>query len=387
MFIIRTLQDKILQLKGQFPVLAILGPRQTGKTTLAKHVFPNHHYVNLEELDVRQFAIEDPRGFLELHSKKEGVILDEIQNTPDLFTYLQAKVDANPKPGFYVLTGSQNILLSQQIGQTLAGRITIQTLLPLSIEEIDRAHKLPQTASEFLFKGGYPSIYTHKVDPNDWYKGYIQTYVERDVRQIRNITDLSLFQKFIKLCAGRIGQLLNMNSLSDDCGVSVNTIKAWLSILEASYILFLLQPHHKNFSKRLIKAPKLYFYDSGLAARLLGIETPEMLAQHYQRGGLFEAMVLSDLLKTRYNRGKLPNLYFWRDKSGLEIDCLIEEANKLIPIEIKSAQTVHPDFFASLSRFCEVANLPPGSGKVVYAGSEEQKRTSGHVLSWKHKFY
>ncbi len=292
-------------------------------------------------------------------------------------------MDLEPKPGFYILTGSHNILLNQHISQTLAGRISLQTLLPLSIEELSQAEHLPERLSTFLFKGGYPSLYAQKREPNDWYKGYIQTYVERDVRLIRNITDLSLFQKFIKLCAGRIGQLLNLNSLSDDCGVAVNTIKAWISILEASYIVFLLSPHHKNFSKRLIKAPKLYFYDSGLAAHLLGIESPEMLAQHYLRGGLFESMVLSDLLKARFSKGKSPNLYFWRDKSGLEVDCIIEEADQLIPIEMKSAETIHPDFFDQLNRFCEIANLPIASGCIIYGGNENQKRSRGSVISWK----
>lgn len=383
MFILRALQKKLTRLKDQFPVLALLGPRQSGKTTLAKFLFEGYKYVNLEELDARQFANEDPRGFLEAHSNGEGLILDEIQNAPDLFSYLQVRVDQNPKAGFYVLTGSHNILLNEQISQTLAGRITIQILLPLSIEELSEAKRLPPHSSQYLFKGSYPSLYSKKMEPNDWYKGYIHTYIERDVRLIRNITDLSLFQKFVKLCAGRIGQLLNLNSLSDDCGVAVNTIKAWIAILEMSYVIFLLPPYHRNFSKRLIKSPKLYFYDAGLAAHLLGIESPEMLSQHYLRGGLFESMILSDLMKHRYNEGKSSNLYFWRDKSGLEIDCLIEQGEKFIPIEIKSAETIGSDFFSSLHRFCDVAQIPKSSGYLIYGGEEEQKRSSGHVVSWK----
>ncbi len=381
MLIVRILQEKLQALRAQFPVLSLLGPRQSGKTTLARHTFSNYQYVNLEELDIRQFALEDPRGFLDSHSRGEGLILDEIQNTPNLLSYLQVRVDNDPKPGFYVLTGSQNILLNQHISQTLAGRIAIVTLLPLSIEEL--GSHLPHDLAAFLFRGGYPSLYAKKMDPNDWYKGYIQTYVERDVRQIRNIADLSLFQKFIKLCAGRIGQLLNLNSLSDDCGVSLNTIKAWMFILEASYIVFCLQPHYKNFSKRLIKTPKLYFYDTGLAAHLLGIESPAMLEQHYLRGGLFESMILSDLIKHRYNLGKFSNLYFWRDKSGLEIDCLVERGEQLIPIELKSGKTISPDFFDSLQRFCELANLPTNSGSIIYGGDEEQNRSKGRVLSWR----
>jgi len=385
MFICRKLEEKIRQLKKQFPVIALLGPRQSGKATLAREAFPDHEYVNLEALDARQFAIEDPKGFLKQYHRKEvaGVILDEIQNTPDLFSYLQIYVDQNPKPGFYVLTGSQNILLNQHISQTLAGRISMQTLLPFSLEELELAHILPSDLFTAIFQGFYPPVYTKKIDPQDWYKGYIQTYVERDVRQIRNVSDLSLFQKFIKLCAGRIGQLLDLTSLSNDCGISVNTVKSWLSILETSYIIFLLQPYHKNFSKRLIKSPKLYFYDPGLASHLLGIESSQMLIQHYLRGGLFESMILSNLLKRRLNEGKMPNLYFWRDKTGLEIDCLIEKANELVPIEIKSSETIHSGFFDSLQKFCDLAEIPSQASYLIYGGSKNKKRKQGQILSWK----
>ncbi len=386
MFIKRVLEKKLLYLAEQFTALALLGPRQSGKTTLCKEIFPKHEYVNLEELDTRQFAIDDPKGFLNKYENlaaRKGVIFDEIQNAPQLLSYIQGRIDEHPRPGFYVLTGSQNILLNEQISQTLAGRITIQTLLPLSIEELTLANLLPNDLFTLLFQGFYPSIYKHKISANDWYKSYIQTYVERDVRQIRNIADLSLFQKFLRLCAGRIGQLLNLTSLSNDCGISVNTAHSWISILETSYIVFLLQPHHKNFSKRLIKSPKLYFYDPGLASHLLGIDSPEVLNQHYLRGGLFETMVLSNLLKHRLNAGKNPNIYFWRDKTGIEIDCLIEEGDSLIPIEMKSAQTIHSDFFTSLAHFSKLANISPSAGYVIYGGQEEQKRQNGHIVSWK----
>ena len=387
MFIPRVLEKKLLRLRKQFPVIALLGPRQSGKTTLAKECFPDYDYVNLEALDMRQFALEDPKGFLEQYqrkSKKKGVILDEIQNTPDLFSYLQVAIDHDPRPGFYILTGSQNILLNQHISQTLAGRISIQTLLPLSIEELSKAKRLPSDPFKLIFQGFYPSMHSKKRDPNDWYKGYIQTYVERDARLVRNITDLNLFQKFVKLCAGRVGQLLNLTSLSGDCGISVNTAKSWISILEMSYIIFLLQPHHQNFSKRLIKSPKLYFYDPGLACNLLGIESPKMLVQHYLRGGLFESMVLSNLMKQRFNMGKAPNLYFWRDKAGLEIDCVIEKANRLVPLEVKSSETIHSDFFTPLRQFCELAEIPSSSSYLVYGGAVDQKREHGSILSWKH---
>lgn len=383
MFIERSLRKKLDSLRRQFPVLALLGPRQSGKTTLAKQTFPEYTYVNLEELDLRQFAIDDPRGFFEKYTTGEGLILDEIQNCPGLLSYLQVRVDQEQKRGFYVLTGSQNILLNHQISQTLAGRIAIETLLPLSIEELAASGHLPKNLFEMLHRGFYPSIHAKKINPEDWYKGYIQTYVERDARQLRNIADLSLFQKFIKLCAGRIGQLLNLTSLSNDCGISVNTARSWISILESSYILFLLIPHHKNFSKRLIKTPKIYFYDSGLAAHLLGIESPNMITNHYLRGGLFESMVISNLLKARFNAGKSSNLSFWRDKTGIEVDCLVEKGEQLIPVEIKSAQTVNSDFFDALGKFCELSGIPSSSSYIIYGGDDEQKRSSGHVLSWR----
>jgi predicted AAA+ superfamily ATPase len=386
MFIQRELKKKLSLLKTQFPVIALLGPRQSGKTTLSREAFPTYEYVNLEELDIRQFANEDPKGFLENYAErsgKDGVIFDEIQNAPDLFSYLQVRVDKEKREGFYILTGSQNILLNQHISQTLAGRIAIQTLLPLSIEELTLAHRLPSDLFTVLYQGFYPSIYAKKIDPQDCYKGYIQTYVERDARQVRNISDLSLFQKFIKLCAGRIGQILNLTSLSSDCGISVNTARAWISILEASYVVFLLYPHHKNFSKRLVKSPKLYFYDPGLASHLLGIKSAETLVQHYLRGGLFESMILVNLMKQRFNAGKNSNLYFWRDKTGLEIDCLLEKGGHLIPIEIKSGETIHSDFFDAILRFCDLANIPPSTGYVVYGGAEDQKRQTSHMISWK----
>jgi predicted AAA+ superfamily ATPase len=385
MFIKRMLEKKLVEVAKSFPAVALLGPRQSGKTTLCRDAFKNHRYVNLEELDVRQYAVDDPRGFLDTYttqSTQRGLILDEIQNAPHLLSYLQVRIDQEQRAGFYVLTGSHNMLLNQHLSQTLAGRISIQTLLPLSISELKKAGCLPQDLFELLYKGCYPSLYAKPHSPEDWYQSYIQTYLERDVRLVRNITDLGLFQKFIKLCAGRIGQLLDLTSLSNDCGIAVNTVKAWLSLLEASYILFLLPPYHRNFSKRLVKSPKLYFYDSGLACHLLQIDSPEALAQHYLRGGLFETLILSDLLKQRLNAGKRQNLFFWRDKSGLEIDCLLEEMNTLTPIEIKSAQTPHPDFFASLQKFCVLADLEPSSSYVVYGGKEHQKRAQGELLGW-----
>jgi predicted AAA+ superfamily ATPase len=382
MLINRKIAPKLRKLSEQFPVLGILGPRQSGKTTLAKMLFPQHKYLNLEELDTRQFATEDPRRFLSSLQDGPGAILDEIQKAPGLLSYIQAHVDEWQIPGFFILTGSQNILLNQHISQTLAGRIAIHTLLPLSLEELQNSSLLPSSMELALFQGFYPSIYSKKIAPNDWVPSYIQTYVERDVRDLKQITDLSTFQKFIKLCAGRVGQILDFNSLGNDCGLSANTVRSWISVLEASYILFLVHPHFKNFSKRLIKAPKLYFYDTGIACNLLGIRSPKELSMHYLRGGLFESMILSDILKQRYNAGLQPNLYFWRDKAGLEIDCILDHGLKLVPIEIKSGQTINSDFFSGLTKWNTLAQNDPANSYVIYGGEERQERSHGTVLGW-----
>lgn len=383
MFIQRIATPRLKKLRTQFPAIGILGPRQSGKTTLAKSLFSQYKYINLEELDTRLFAQEDPRRFLQSLEKEEGVILDEIQRAPSLLSYIQVHIDQWQKNGFFVLTGSENILLNQHISQTLAGRIALVTLLPLSIEELQKASCLPNTVEEALFMGFYPCIYAKKLDSKEWIQSYIQTYIERDVRHLKQISDLSLFQKFLKLCAGRIGQPLDLTSIGNDCGTTAHTVRAWISILEVTYVVFLLQPHYKNFSKRLIKAPKLYFYDTAVACQLLGIHSPQDLTTHYLRGGLFESMILSDLLKQRLNAGLPPNQYFWRDKSGLEVDCLIEEGAKLIPIEIKSGETISPDFFSNLVKWGELAENNASHSYVIYGGKESQKRSQGTVLGWK----
>jgi len=382
MYIGRQLTARLKKLSVQFPVLGILGPRQSGKTTLAKALFPQHKYINLEELDTRRFALEDPRKFLKSVEDGTGAIFDEIQRVPDLLSYIQAYVDEHPKPGFFILTGSENILLNYHIGQTLAGRIALTTLLPLSIDELHNVSLLPSEIEETLFRGFYPSLYAKKIDTKEWIQSYIQTYIERDVRHLKNITDLSTFQKFLQLCAGRIGQLLDLTSIGNDCGISANTVRSWLSILEATYVIFLLHPHHKNFSKRLIKAPKLYFYDSAIACHLLSIQSPKDLVTHYLRGPLFESMILADLMKQRFNAGLTPNLYFWRDKSGHEVDCILEEGTNLIPIEIKSAETINSDFFSNLVKWSQLAKTNVGTNYVIYGGKETQVRSQGIALSW-----
>lgn len=379
----RTLERKLLEIKEQFPVLALFGPRQSGKTTLARTLFPTYRYVNLESFEEQEFAIEDPKGFLMRFQQEEGVILDEIQKTPKLLSYIQVEVDEQQPLGRFVITGSQNILLNHQLSQTLAGRVALLTLLPFSIEELRDASKLPNTAAEAIFRGFYPRGYHHPIDPVVFAESYIRTYVERDVRDIQQITSLLEFQKFMRLCAARIGQLLDLTDLSKDAGISLVTVKSWLSVLEASYIIFLVQPHHANFNKRLVKMPKLYFYDTSLACNLLRITSADAVYEHYLRGGLFESMILSDYLKKCYHHGLPPNVYFWRDKLGNEVDCLLEEGARLTPIEIKSSATIQSDMFNGLVKWCDLAQISPSSGTIVYAGEEKLERKQGKVLSWK----
>lgn len=378
----RSLADKLVEVKKQFPVLGLFGPRQSGKTTLARNLFPTYRYVNLESFEEQAFAIEDPKGFLMRFEKEEGVILDEIQKTPKLLSYIQIEVDQNPQLGRFVLTGSQNILLNHYVNQTLAGRIALLTLLPLSIEELREANKIPITAEEAIFKGFYPRVYQNSLDPIIFAESYIRTYVERDVRDIQKITSLLEFQKFMRLCAARVGQLLDLTDLSKDAGISLPTVKSWLSLLEASYIIFLFQPHHMNFNKRLVKMPKLYFYDTSLACNLLRLTSSDDVYNHYLRGSLFESMILSDFLKKRYHYGLPPNSYFWRDKLGHEVDCILEKGSQLLPIEIKSSATIQLDMFDNLIKWCEWAEIELDSGMVVYAGQEFQKRKQGTIFPW-----
>ena len=375
------MEPVLLERAEKMPVIAILGPRQSGKTTLARTTFKNHRYVSLEEIKNREFAEKDPTAFFQNYSNEYGIIIDEIQEVPSLLSYIQIYVDEHQKPGYVVLTGSQNFLVQDTINQTLAGRIALFTLLPLSIAELRDAKLLPTTIEEFVFKGQYPRIYAYDINPADAYPDYIRTYVERDIRILRNITDLSVFQKFIGLCAGRIGQLLNVTSLANDAGISLATAKSWLSLLESSYIIFLLQPYHVNIGKRLVKTPKLYFYDSGVACSVLGIESADQLAQHYLRGGLVESVIISELFKQRYNRGRMPRLYFWRDKLGHEIDCLALLANKQIPMEIKAGKTASNDYFDGLNYWYDLFDTAH-DGIVFYAGNENQQRSSGKLVSW-----
>jgi hypothetical protein len=382
-FIERRLAPKLLQLKTQFPVLSLFGPRQSGKTTLARTLFPHYKYVNLESFEEQEFAQTDSKGFLNRFSKEEGVIFDEIQKAPKLLSALQIEVDERQQPGRFILTGSQNILLNQHINQTLAGRTALTTLLPFSIEELRSANGLPEQFSKALFQGFYPRIYHSHADPVVFADSYIRTYIERDVRDLKHITSLAEFQKFMRLCAARTGQLLNLSALATEASLSLQTVKSWLSILEATYVIFFLQPYHLNFNKRLVKMPKLYFYDTALACNLLRLTNPDDVYDHYLRGGLFESMIISDLLKNRLNHALPPNLYFWRDKSGLEVDCLLEQGGRVTPIEIKSTESIGSDLFDNLKKWEKITDAQTGQGIVIYGGNEDQQRSHGRVLSWK----
>lgn len=377
--IAREAQKELKILSAQFKAVAVVGPRQSGKTTLTRSFFPKKLYVSLENPDHRQFAEEDPRGFLAQYP--EGAILDEAQRCPHLFSYLQQVLDESTESGQFILTGSNNFLLQQNIAQSLAGRIAYLYLLPFSFTELRKADLLPDTLNRLMFKGSYPPVYSQDIPPEKWFPNYIRTYVERDVRLVKNISDLAVFERFLKLCAGRTGQLLNKSSLGIEVGVDSKTIASWLSILESSFIIHLLRPHHRNFNKRVVKMPKLYFYDTGLACALLGIQNEGQLATYPLRGSLFENFVISELIKTRYNTGKPDNLYFWRDNKGNEIDLIIDEGNQLYPVEIKAGQTITPAYFKGI----EFWNRLTGSkgGTVIYAGENRQKRSSGaQVIPW-----
>jgi len=382
MFITREMFSILEKFASFFPVITVLGPRQSGKTTLAQEAFPEYYYVNLENLDILDIALSDPRGFLERLLTYKGVIIDEFQNAPDLLSYIQVIVDREKRPGFFILTGSHNFLMNQAISQSLAGRVGILTLLPLSLKEISDAHLQPKFSEEAILKGCYPRMFVEgALTPEYVYPSYIQTYLERDVRLISKVTDLTLFRKFLGLCAGRVGQLLNISALASDCGISVPTTHAWLLILQASYIIYLLQPHHVNFNKRLIKSSKLYFYDTGIACSLLHITTVEQLQQHYLRGALFENLIITDSAKQFYNKAKNPPLYFWRDSHGHEVDCLIERGSELLPIEIKAGMTFQKNFLEGITYWQELSGQY--RGLVVYGGSEPMHVKGIDIESWR----
>ncbi len=375
----RTLAAIAEELAGQYPVVTVTGPRQSGKTTLCRAVFRDKRYVNLESPDVREFARSDPRGFLASYA--DGAILDEIQRVPGLVSYLQPMVDERNEPGQFILTGSQQFEVMSAITQSLAGRTALLKLLPLSIEELSGAGIKPQI-DRLLLSGFYPRLYDAGLNPTQALGDYVETYVERDVRQLTAIKDLALFERFVRLCAGRVGQLLNLQSLGNDVGISHTTARSWLTVLEASYVIFLLQPWHTNISKRQIKSPKLYFYDVGLAAYLLGAENELHVSRHPLRGSLFENLVIIEALKYRYHRGKRNNLYFWRDAKGNEVDLLIENGPDAVPVEIKAGATISEDYFKGLRAFSARLPVPPPVSALVYGGSERQRRSEATVWRW-----
>jgi uncharacterized protein len=378
----RQATSKVLQLAQQFRAVMIMGPRQSGKTTLAKMTFPDKPYASLETPTTRQFAMEDPVQFLAQFPN--GAILDEIQRVPALLSWLQQNLDDTPTvKGKFILTGSNNLLLLESVTQTLAGRVGHIELLPFSVTELSALPNALEDVNKLLWSGAYPPVQADRISPNDWFASYIRTYIERDVRQIKNIGNLLLFERFLSLCAGRVGQEINFTQLSNEVGADVKTIQSWMGILQASYIVYLLPPFYKNFNKRLTKTPKLYFYDTGLACNLLRISDSNTLVQHPFKSALFENFIVTELLKNRFNQGQRSNLYFWRESSGNEIDVLIDEGLQQIPIEIKSGQTINSDWLKGL-KYWQTLTKHTGNSFVIYGGDEVQKRSEGIIIQgWK----
>lgn len=368
------------KLRKQFPVITLTGPRQSGKTTLLKSIYTDIPYINLEDIDVRNAALNDPRGFLS--NFPEGAVLDEIQRTPELFSYLQGIVDKNKKIHF-VLSGSQNFLLLENISQSLAGRAAILKLLPFSISELQKKKLVPTSYEELIFTGMYPVIYDREIDPEFFYPSYISSYIERDVRQIKNIENLNSFSNFLQLCAGRTGQVVNLNSLATDAGISPNTAKSWLSILEASFIIYFLQPYYANFNKRIIKSPKLYFYDTGLVCALLGINSENQVRTYHLKGALFENLIITDLVKCQLHKGVNPRFYFWQNKTKQEIDLIIDKPQGPVPFEIKSGMTMNENYFTNLKYWQKLTGEKPENMNVIYGGVTNLKTSIGNYISWK----
>lgn len=374
----RDIEVKLKVMATKYPVIAITGPRQSGKTTLCKELFKDYRYITLENPENKIFAQEDPKGFLEEYN--DNVIIDEAQNVPDLFSYIQEIVDNSGKTGQFILTGSQNFLLLEKISQTLAGRIYIYHLLPFSYNELKDIY--PLDLSSQIFKGGYPRIYDKNIEPEDFFPSYVQTYVERDVRNILNIKNLSLFSSFLKLCAGRIAQLFNSSGIANELGVDHKTIRSWLALLEASFVIYRLQPWHINFNKRIVKSPKIYFYDTGLACYLLGLRNKEEVNIHFAKGALVENYIITEHIKNTWNNGETLNSYFWRDSAGHEIDLLLEKGNKLKIVEIKSSKTIKQNFFKELSYFEKLASNYKIEKHIVYGGNESRKQFNTQISPW-----
>ncbi len=380
--IYRHISDNLINIINKMPVITLTGPRQSGKTTLVRKCFNEFTYLNLDIIENREYAQTDPKGFLS--ENKGNLILDEVQNVPHLFSYIQFNVDQKNNKRRFILTGSQNFLLLEKITQSLAGRAAIFFLLPFSLEELSGTHYASPNFHDFIFRGFYPPIYDRSLDPTAWFESYLLSYVERDVRSITNVGDLSLFRNFVRLCAGRIGQLVNFSEMGNELGVNYHTIQRWLSILEASFIVFRLPPWFSSFNKRIIKASKLYFYDTGLASFLLGIRDKKDLEVHFSRGALFENLVIAEIMKSYYNSGNRKLLYFWRDRAGNEIDCILETGANLIPIEIKSGMTISDDWLKGMRFIQKLSDkIVPDKSFLVYGGAETQRRTECQIVSWR----
>ncbi|MGA8516156.1 MAG: ATP-binding protein [Burkholderiaceae bacterium] len=380
--ITRNITPLLQQLASQYPVITLTGPRQSGKTTLAKALFPGKPYVTLENPDTRRFATDDPRGFLSNYA--QGAILDEIQRAPELPSYIQGMVDADPQPGRFILTGSQQFELMTQVTQSLAGRTAVLRLLPFTLAEVQRLKGTagPPEMGQCLLAGFYPRIHDKNLNPSQALADYFATYVERDLRQLAAVHDLQRFERFVRLCAGRTGQLLNLDSLANDAGVSHATARAWIDLLQTSYIVHLLPPWFTNSGKRLIKSPKLYFYDVGLACWLLGLRTPEQVVRDPLWGSLFENFIVMEALKDRLNAGESAEMYFYRDSEGNEVDLLLPTGGKLHAIEIKAGATVNADYFKGLKTFAAHHPQALVGGGVVYGGTQSQTRSDWPVHSW-----
>jgi len=379
MIIYRHITDHLEKMLKKFPVVSLTGPRQSGKTTLLQSAFPDYKYFNLERPDTREMVSADPVGFLKNAGQK--VIFDEAQNLPELFSYIQAVSDERKTNGQYILSGSQSFILNAKISQSLAGRVSVNILLPLDISELGNARD--KSVPDIIRKGFYPRLYDQKIDPDDFYPSYLQTYVERDIRTLRSIENLQSFTRFLGLCAGRTGQILNLTSLAGDAGIAVNTAKTWLSLLESSYVIYLLQPYHNNFNKRIIKSPKIYFYDTGLATSLLRITSPEMLRTHYLYGALFENLVISETIKSQVHTGKRPSVYYWRESNGNEVDCIIEsEKGDLTATEIKAGETFASDYIRNLKLFPSDYKGKRIKKTVVYGGTEDASVSGIDIVSW-----
>jgi predicted AAA+ superfamily ATPase len=376
----REIETAIRFYKNKYPIIALTGPRQSGKTTFLRELFPYYQYVSLESPDVRSFLEDDPNGFFEKYSK--FCIFDEAQRVPELFSYLQTIVDESKIMGQFILSGSQNFHLIKNITQSLAGRVALFKLFPFDFNELKAQNLLATDYLEAMIKGFYPAIFDRDIPSKSFYSNYIQTYVERDITELINIRDIRTFRIFLSMCASRAGQLLNLNALANECGITQPTAKSWLSVLESSYILFLLQPYHENFDKRVIKSPKLYFYDTGLLSHLLKIKDANQIQSNSYKGNLFENLIVSEFVKQNYHKNLMRDFWFWRDSAGHEVDLIIQDDEFLNVIEIKSTKTISKDLFKGLNFFQDLAKEKVKTNSLIYAGLENQKRSAGNVVSW-----